>query len=215
MLAIAGGKGGSGKTTTAAGLAWVLARRGADPLLVDCDTDMPDLHHLLDGLELGGIDRSASGASLERCCEQSPTVPGVRCLTAGDRSSVPDTLTRLTEWHGPVVLDCPPGAGPDAVAPLRVADRTLLVSTDQPSALTDAAATARTARELDTSVCGVLLRETTPEATVTWPDESPILGRIASVDAPLDDPQVRAEWTRLAERGVARATTSLGPSVRR
>jgi septum site-determining protein MinD len=158
MLAIAGGKGGSGKTTTAAGLAWMLARRGSDPLVVDCDTDMPDLHHLLDGLQPGGIDRLAAGESLERCWQHSPTVPGVRCLSGGDRSNITAALTRAADWHGPVILDCPPGAGPDAVQPLRHARRVLLVSTDQPAAVADTVGTARTARELDTRVSGVALR---------------------------------------------------------
>ena len=215
MLAIAGGKGGSGKTTTAAGLAWTLARRGADPLLVDCDTDMPDLHHLLDGLEPGGIDRLAAGESLERCCEQPPTVPGVRCLTGGDRSSIADALARAARWHGPVVLDCPPGVGPDAVRPLRPADRAVLVSTDHPPAVSDTARTAQTARELDAHVCGVLLRETPAGAAVEWPDDSPLLTRVDSVATPLENPQVRAEWARLAATGVARSTGLSRPTGRR
>ncbi|WP_436901136.1 MinD/ParA family ATP-binding protein [Halovenus halobia] len=202
MIAIAGGKGGSGKTTTAVGLAWVLARRGSDPIVVDCDTDMPDIHHLLDGLQPGGIDRLAAGQLLERACAESPTAPGVRCLTAGDRSNVADALIRLTDWHDTVILDCPPGAGPDAVRPLRHAQRVLLVSTDQPSAVTDTVRTARTARELGTRVFGAILRET-PSASVTeWPDESPLLARVESVEAPLEDPQVRAEWSTLAASGL-------------
>lgn len=208
MLAIAGGKGGSGKTTTAAGLAWMLARRGADPILVDCDTDMPDLHHLLDGLRPGGVDRLAAGQRVERCCERSPTVPGVRCLTGGERSSVADALTRLAEWYDPVILDCPPGAGPDAVRPLRAANRVVLVSTDQSQALTDTAATARTARELDTRVLGLLLRETTSDAPAAWPDDSPILTRVDSVETPLENPQARAAWAKLAERSVTRVAGS-------
>ncbi len=206
MLAIAGGKGGSGKTTTAVGLAWMLARRGSDPIVVDCDTDMPDIHHLLDGLTPGGIDRLASGRTLEGSCEQSSTVPGVRCLTAGDRSNVSDALTRLTDWHDPVFLDCPPGAGPDAVRPLRHAHRVLLVSTDQQTAVTDTVRTARTARELGPGVLGAILRETSSGSVSEWPDESPLLGRVGSVEAPLEDPQVRAVWSALA------ASTLEGPS---
>lgn len=44
MLAVAGGKGGSGKTTTALGLAGAFAQRRRRPLVVDCDLDAPNLH---------------------------------------------------------------------------------------------------------------------------------------------------------------------------
>ncbi|NLA30871.1 MAG: P-loop NTPase [Methanomicrobiales archaeon] len=42
-IAIASGKGGTGKSTVAANLAWVLAR-SRDIVLVDCDVEEPNLH---------------------------------------------------------------------------------------------------------------------------------------------------------------------------
>ena len=42
-IAIASGKGGTGKSTVAANLAWALAR-SRDVALVDCDVEEPNLH---------------------------------------------------------------------------------------------------------------------------------------------------------------------------
>jgi MinD superfamily P-loop ATPase len=47
-IAIASGKGGTGKSTVAANLAWVLART-RDVTLVDCDVEEPNLHLFFPG----------------------------------------------------------------------------------------------------------------------------------------------------------------------
>ncbi|MDZ5813368.1 P-loop NTPase, partial [Halorubrum sp. AD140] len=46
MIAVAGGKGGSGKTTTTLGLARALSRRGAPVVAADADWDLPNLARL-------------------------------------------------------------------------------------------------------------------------------------------------------------------------
>ncbi|MFB6218937.1 MAG: AAA family ATPase, partial [Halobacteriaceae archaeon] len=46
MLAVCGGKGGVGRTTTAVGLGAALAGHHRATLVVDADADMPDLHAL-------------------------------------------------------------------------------------------------------------------------------------------------------------------------
>src|SRR6056297_615748 len=71
MLAIAGGKGGCGKTTTAVGLARAFASLGADPLVVDADLDMPDLHHRT------GVDREPGiAAAVEHTDPRTVAQPG-------------------------------------------------------------------------------------------------------------------------------------------
>lgn len=199
MLAIAGGKGGSGKTTTALGLACVLARQGRDPIVVDCDCDMPDLHHLLDIDRADGIDTLAGGGPIEFACQSSTKAPGVRCLTAGDRSNVDTALSRLTAWHDTVILDCPPGVGPDAIRPLRHARQAVVVSTDQPESLADAQTTARTARQLDTTVAGTIIRATTDDSQPHWSGESPAVS-ITSAETPLRNPQTRETWRGVIQR---------------
>jgi septum site-determining protein MinD len=199
MLAVAGGKGGSGKTTTALGLGRALARRGRRPLVVDCDVDMPDLHHVAGVEDRGGVDRVAAGEPVRRAAVTSTAVPGVSLLTAGDRESVPAALAALDTWDGPVVLDTPPGAGPDATVPLRVATRTLLVATDRPQSLEDVQTTAASARELDAEPVGLLLRRTQGNDCGHWRGEVAVLAETPTVETPLESPRVADAWARVGE----------------
>ncbi|MFW6434919.1 MAG: MinD/ParA family ATP-binding protein [Halovenus sp.] len=198
MLAIAGGKGGSGKTTTALGLAAILQDRGREPLVVDCDCDMPDLHHKAGVESIGGIDGLADGTPVELVAAESTTVPGVRILTAGSRENLDRALSRLGVWHGPVVLDSPPGMGPDAARPLRHADRSLLVSTDRHQSVADTRTTARSARKLDAPPVGLLVRETGIQSPSNWPEPDTVRKRVPTVPEPLASPTVRKVWAETA-----------------
>ncbi|WP_115863940.1 MinD/ParA family ATP-binding protein [Halorussus litoreus] len=166
MLAIAGGKGGCGKTTTALGLAGALVRQRKAALAADADREMPDLHALAGVARDPGLDAVAAGWPPEMVAATTEvSTPGVRVLPARSRraarrnyepkSSTP--LTHLREFDGAVLLDCPAGAGPDAVAPLRVADGAVVVTTTEPACLRDAAKTAAMARELGTPVAGAVV----------------------------------------------------------
>ena len=171
MIAIAGGKGGSGKTTTTLGLARALARTDRAVVAADADRDMPNLH------ALAGVPRTPSLAAVEESADrdlnpaavahEDPTVAGVRVLPAPTDAATLDAaaLSRLRRSSRRVLLDCPAGAGPDAAAPLRAADAALVVSLPTPESLRDAAKTAAMARALDARVAGAVVTrtETPPE----------------------------------------------------
>jgi len=203
MLAIAGGKGGCGKTTATLGLARALATAGRDPLVVDADTDLPDLHLLADVDREPTATALAGGDPLECVSQRSGAYPGVRVVTAGRPAATADALYRAADWHGPVLVDCPAGAGPDAVTPLRHSDRAILVTTDERETLRDATKTAAVAEEVEAPAVGTLLRGD----RVTLPFQSPHVeqvpeiisaGRARSPDAVLDHPQFRAGCAALA-----------------
>jgi septum site-determining protein MinD len=161
MLAIAGGKGGCGKTTTALGLAIGLARAGRSPLVADADRQLPDLDVLADVPSGPGLAALAEGARPTVVGHRLPAEPGVTVVPAGGVGG--DGLTvglqRAATWDGPVIVDSPAGAGRDAARPLRVADRSLLVTTPTRQAVEDTVKTAVMARTLSAPPVGAIVVE--------------------------------------------------------
>jgi septum site-determining protein MinD len=210
MLAIAGGKGGSGKTTTTLGLARAV---DAPTLAVDADCDLPNLHALASVPRDPPPDRRGypdpdAGAAETRILPASRDAPdgvGGRLRRLRERSGE-RSHDDGRETDAPLVLvDCPAGAGPDATVPLRVADGVLVVSTSCVAALRDAAKTAAMARAVGTPVVGgVLVRARLAAPGVEDLLGCPVLGTVpAAAEAhaadPLSDPTVRRAYDDLAE----------------
>ena len=146
MLAVTGGKGGVGKTTTALGVARALGRREEAVVAVDVDRDLPDL------ARTARVDtvRSSADALDSTPGQADPVCSAVRIVTAPrSRRDTRRLLEALADRPEFVVLDCPAGAGRSATAPLRFAERSLVVSTVEPASLRDAAKTVAVARALD------------------------------------------------------------------
>jgi len=174
ILAVAGGKGGVGKTTVALNLGYEL-----DALVVDGDLGMadlpagrgPDLHDVLAG-------RAAPTAAV-RSGGPVALVPCGRTL-AGARAADPRALTGVLETlaaeHGPVVVDCPAGLSADAGLPLVAAHAAVLVSTPDPPALAGAVRTRALARELDAGVAAVALNRV--EGTVDGAESDRVRRRL-------------------------------------
>ncbi|MFB6161566.1 MAG: CDP-4-keto-6-deoxy-D-glucose-3-dehydrase, partial [Haloferacaceae archaeon] len=110
MLAIAGGKGGAGKTTTALGLAAAL---DGPTLVADADLDMPDLHLL------AGVDRDPTLAAVgdgrepTALAQPRPGTDDVSVLPApraDEEAAVAPALDRLARCPPTTLLDCPGGA---------------------------------------------------------------------------------------------------------
>lgn len=163
MLAIVGGKGGVGKTTTALGLGAALARLGREPLVVDCDQDMPDCRRMA-GLQDGpGLGAIAAGTPVESVAAYPGDFDGMALVTTRPGESVSPALAALPDGH-PTILDGPAGAGRQAAVVLRAARRSLIVTTPTTEAIEDALKTAATARALSAPPLGVLvtMAETVP-----------------------------------------------------
>ncbi|WP_435358554.1 MinD/ParA family ATP-binding protein [Haloarchaeobius sp. DFWS5] len=203
MLAVAGGKGGVGKTTTALALAATLARRRSPVRVVDTDCDMPDLHTMAGCARQPTLSAVLDG---DRVPDQPvPSLSGVRVVpapTAAVKTSVADALVALAARDScQTVVDTPGGAGPEAVTPLRAVDSVLLVSDATPQSLSDCAKTAAMARELDARVVGVVLT-----ATTTLPDgvsdllDAPVLTAVPPARRPLDEAGVWAAYAEATQR---------------
>ncbi len=155
ILAVAGGKGGVGKTTVALNLAAEL-----DAVLVDADLGMadvpagrgPDLHDVLAG----------RAAPVEAVREGGPVdvLPCGRSLSgahAVETTALSAAIERVARAYGGCVVDCPAGMAADAGLPLLTAGVCVLVTTPDRVALPDAVRTWALATELDAGVTRVAL----------------------------------------------------------
>jgi len=208
MLAIAGGKGGCGKTTTALGIARALGRsRASPPLVADADVEMPDIHVVADVPPRPGLRAVARGESIDAVA-RGTRLSGVSAVPAGgiDIAALPDALERTRAWTGPTLVDCPAGAARDAAVPLRFADRTLLVTTPDERCIRDTIKTAAMARTLDAPTVGVVVVRR-PGATAVAPAvvrsafECPVLCRVpAGGNRPLTTEAVRSAYRRVTKK---------------
>jgi len=203
VLAIAGGKGGSGKTTTVLGIAGALAQRRRRPLVVDCDLDAPNLH-LRAGVDRDpGIDAPDPAAS----AHEAAALPGVDVLPAGDADGddLEAALDRLPSDR-PVLLDCPAGASEAAARPLRAADATVLVTTLGRQSVEDAVKTAAMARAVGAAPCvAAVSRESSVPDGLRAALGAPEVVAVPDVPAPLTADAATAAYARLAESAAPNA----------
>ncbi|MCG1003429.1 MULTISPECIES: hypothetical protein [Halobacterium] len=195
MLAVAGGKGGSGKTTTALGTAGALVERRRRPLVVDCDLDAPNLH-----LRAGVPRDPGVGAATDARVHESSEVPGVDVLPAGDADGddLAAALDALPESR-PTLLDCPAGASEAAVRPLRAADACVVVATDTREGVEDAVKTTAMARAVGTPVRAVaVVRATTVPAGLAGATAADTVA-VPAAATPLDATETAAAYARLAD----------------
>lgn len=167
-LAVSGGKGGCGKTTTALALAGTLVESRREPVVVDCDRDMPNLHVYADTQDDPGVDAVAAGASLASAVHVAAQPTGVRVLPGRPGSNVAAALAalELDTSQEPVILDTPAGASEDVAVPLRFANGAVIVTTPSRPCVRAAVKTAAMARALDAPIVGVVVSraESVPEA---------------------------------------------------
>lgn len=158
MLAVTGGKGGTGKTTAALGIAASLSKRRRNPVVIDADVDMPNLHIRAE-VDDAGLEALASGESLSAAATESERLPGVDIVGATPGTDLEQALRNL-RTERPVILDGAAGVSERAVTPLRHADRAVVVTRATPASVTDSVKSIRMSRAVETPLVGVLLSRT-------------------------------------------------------
>lgn len=201
MLAVVGGKGGCGKTTTTAGLARALAAEGAAPIAVDADRDMPDLHLVAGAPAEPGLGRLADGG-LREATHRASALPDVSVVPAGDGTDADllEAAARLRSLDRPVLLDAPAGASPDAAVCLRAADRSVVVTTPSRESLEDAAKSAAMAAALDAPAVGSVVVRSDGDVDPAPLLDCPTLGHVPAASDPLSAPGVSRAYDRVATR---------------
>lgn len=199
MIAIAGAKGGCGKSLTALGLGAAFARAGDSVVVVDTDRQLPDLH------TMAGVDRrpALGDGKIDHVAQPVSQQAELSVVSAPVDShlDLPEELVRLDEQSVRTIVDCPPGGGPDVVEPLSVADSAVIVTTDTAGSIEGAASTETICERLDVPVTGIVLNraEQLPKS-LAKALAAPVLGVVPDREQPLADPLVGRAYDRIAAR---------------
>ncbi len=148
-IVVTSGKGGTGKTSLTGGLASCLAAMGHRVLCIDMDIGLRNLD-----LSLGMSDRAfmdftdvlAGRCSLERAALPHPVISGLHLLTAPvspparplEEAAMRDLVRQAKHDFDYVLMDSPAGLGEGFRLAVCAADRAVVVSTTDASALRDA-----------------------------------------------------------------------------
>ena len=148
LIAVASGKGGTGKTSVTALLATSLAQSGKKVLCIDCDVGLRNLDislGLTDHCPLSFLDVLEGGYSLKDATTH-PDFPALHFLTAPvnrppeqiDASRFADFLMDARRSYDFIFLDAPAGVDAGFRLATATADRCIIVTGAGPAALRDA-----------------------------------------------------------------------------
>ena len=151
LIAVLSGKGGTGKTSLCAGIATALAQMGEKVLCIDCDVGLRNLDIALALSNAGAlsfVDVYKGGYSLSQAAEHS-LFPNLRFLTAPvnlraedvDSKAFAAMLRQARKEFDYIFLDAPAGLDAGFTLCASYADRIILVTNAEPSAIRDAART--------------------------------------------------------------------------
>ena len=149
VIVVTSGKGGTGKTTLTAGISSCLAAIGHRVLCIDMDIGLRNLDISLgmsDRVVMDFSDVVQGRCSLERGAAEHPVIKGLFLLTSPMRLPAgsitkEQMLAFLAEARTSfdyVIIDSPAGIGSGFQLATACADRAIVVTTNDPSALRDA-----------------------------------------------------------------------------
>ena len=149
VIAVTSGKGGVGKSNVAVNLAIRFARSGKDCVLLDadlglanadvlCNVDLPhNLSHVIARKrELRDVLVTAPGGF--RLIGGASGLARMADLTDDDRRRLLEALAELEQQADVILIDTGAGISPNVLGFTRAADHVLVVTTPEPTAITDA-----------------------------------------------------------------------------
>ncbi len=149
VLVVTSGKGGVGKTTTTANIGYGLARLGYNVLLIDTDIGLRNLdvvmgldnrivYNLVDVIE--GSCRAKQAIIKDKNYDNLALLPAAQ--TRDKTSICPEQMKKLIEEIKPcydyIIIDCPAGIEHGFKNAIAAAQRAIIVTTPEVSAIRDA-----------------------------------------------------------------------------
>lgn len=193
VIAVTGGKGGVGKSSTTVNLGVSLRMDGYSVALVDADVEMPNLVELL-GLEpdltihdvLSG--RAEPLDALQEVGPEFAVIPGDPALSgygAIEPERMESVVHALAYAFDVVILDTGAGLSYDDLFPIGLADEIILVSSPDPAAVQNAKRTKAFVERLNRRIRGVVVTMADGEvdASITEAFDAQLLGVIPEDDA--------------------------------
>ena len=149
VIAVASGKGGVGKTQVAMNLSLALARRGRRVVLIDADLGTANVDvalnlsapHDLSQVLSGRMTIDEVAVEIEpglRVVVGASGLAGAADLSALDRGDLVGSLSRLEHSADELIIDCGAGISQNVLCFAQAADELFVVTTPEPTALTDA-----------------------------------------------------------------------------
>ncbi len=149
VIVITSGKGGVGKTTTSANIGTGLAVRGKSVVVVDADIGLRNLDVVM-GLEnrivfdivdvVGGVCKLKQALIKDKRHENLYLLPAAQTKdkTAVSQQQMKDLCAELKKDYDFVIIDCPAGIEQGFKNAIAGADRAIVVTTPEVSAVRDA-----------------------------------------------------------------------------
>jgi len=148
VVAVASGKGGVGKSNFCVNFAIALQQAGHRPIVVDADVGFANVEVLLDVRPRYSLLDVLSGVDIWDVVEQSPAgIPflsagngllDIHSLSASEMEQILYSMQQLHHQYDIIVLDTGAGLGSNVGRLLSAADDLILVTTPEPTAITDA-----------------------------------------------------------------------------
>ena len=201
LISVASGKGGTGKTTTAANLAIALGKMGYKVCAIDADLTMANLslvmgiddayttiHDVLAGNT--GINSAIYTTSYENVHLVPAAIDWEHVIRADPRG-LPTTIKPLKGKFDFVIIDCPAGLQMDAMNAMLSGEEVILVTNPEISCVTDTMKVGIVLKKAGLAVLGFVLNRYGRSDNDIPPDvaeevmEVPLLGVIP------EDPSVR------------------------
>jgi septum site-determining protein MinD len=201
-IAIASGKGGTGKSTIALNLGIALAKAGKRVIVIDADVAMASLGVML------GIERTPISlhnilmgeGSVREAIYDGPA--GMKYIPSSlsldrfkrvDSDKLKGAVRELEGSYDYVLIDCPPGLGSDAEIAIKAANDLLLVLTPDAGALADAIKVKNAAAKAGLNLMGFVINMSLRErGEIKRGDLETILGMPFFVEIPYDQEVRRA-----------------------